>query len=326
MAVYPGSAAGDANLHIAVNNLSTTLNGMLGPTGDNTSGSGILVASTVGFPTEGFITIDAEAIHYTGISGNHFTGFTRGADGTTGVSHTNGADVFHNDLAAHHNDMKNEIEAVETDLVAAYGGIPGSTNIQTALSYLLGVSVPTGVTLPFAGSSTPTGWLLCDGSAVSQTTYANLFSTIGTTWNTGGEGAGNFRLPDMRRRVPVGSGGSGSGTLGNSLGNTGGEETHTLITSEMPGHTHTQNAHSHGTSDPGHAHSTTFLSASCGGGPHAQVYSVTNNEDGTQTPSTSSSTTGVSILANTATNNTTGGDGAHNNIQPSAIFNWIIKH
>lgn len=55
---------------------------------------------------------------------------------------------------------------------------------------------PSGSVVMFAGSGVPSGWLVCDGSVVSQTTYANLYSAIGTTYNTGGEGAGNFRLPN----------------------------------------------------------------------------------------------------------------------------------
>ena len=97
------------------------------------------------------------------------------------------------------------------------------------------VGIPTGSTIDFAGSVVPAGFLLCDGSIVSQTTYSNLFSVIGTFWNTGGEGAGNFRLPDFRRKVAVGSGGTGTGTLGNTVGNTGGAEDVTV----------SQNSHEH---------------------------------------------------------------------------------
>lgn len=65
--------------------------------------------------------------------------------------------------------------------------------------------VPAGVTLPFAGASVPTGWLLCNGSAVSRTAYSRLFSAIGTTWG-GGDGSTTFNLPDMREAAPVGAG------------------------------------------------------------------------------------------------------------------------
>lgn len=118
MANYPTSVSTDANIYVAVNNGSTTLNGALTASGDNTGGTGILVASAAGFPTTGFITIDSEAISYTNISGgNKFTGTTRGVDGTTATSHTNGASVGHDVMAAHHNVLKEEIKAMESDLI-----------------------------------------------------------------------------------------------------------------------------------------------------------------------------------------------------------------
>lgn len=63
--------------------------------------------------------------------------------------------------------------------------------------------VPSGAVMPYAGSAAPEGWLLCDGSAVSRTTYAKLFAAIGTTYGTG-DGSKTFTLPDMRGRVPAG--------------------------------------------------------------------------------------------------------------------------
>lgn len=59
--------------------------------------------------------------------------------------------------------------------------------------------LPPGIVIPYAGASIPPGWLLCDGSAVSRTTYANLFSFIGTAWGNG-DGSTTFHLPDLRGR------------------------------------------------------------------------------------------------------------------------------
>ena len=66
-----------------------------------------------------------------------------------------------------------------------------------------------GIIQMFAGATPPSGWLICDGSAVSRTTYATLFAAIGTTWGTG-DGSTTFNLPDLRGRAPIGAG-TGSG-------------------------------------------------------------------------------------------------------------------
>lgn len=74
----------------------------------------------------------------------------------------------------------------------------------------LGGFLPPGIILPYGGSSAPTGFLSCDGSAVSRTTYARLFAAISTTWGVG-DGSTTFNLPDLRETVPVGTGTRGSG-------------------------------------------------------------------------------------------------------------------
>jgi len=66
-----------------------------------------------------------------------------------------------------------------------------------------GAVVPAGVVQMYAGTSAPTGWLVCQGQAVSRTTYAALFAVIGTTWGTG-DGSTTFNLPDTQRRFPWG--------------------------------------------------------------------------------------------------------------------------
>ena len=68
-------------------------------------------------------------------------------------------------------------------------------------------NVPTGIIIPFAGSSIPAGFLLCNGAAVSRTTYAKLFNVIGTTWGAG-DGSTTFKLPDARGRFPEGANGN----------------------------------------------------------------------------------------------------------------------
>jgi microcystin-dependent protein len=95
-----------------------------------------------------------------------------------------------------------------------------------------GDTIPPGLVSPFAGSSAPTGWLACNGATVSRTTYANLFSAIGTTYGAG-DGSTTFGLPNLQGAFPLGSSGS------YALGATGGEATHLLTIAEVPAHTHT---------------------------------------------------------------------------------------
>lgn len=99
-----------------------------------------------------------------------------------------------------------------------------------------GDSSPVGTVTMFAGSSAPTGWLLCNGAAVSRTTYATLFDAIGTTYGSG-DGSTTFNLPNLQGRVPLGASSS------YALGSTGGATTaatsdHTLTADEIPAHTH----------------------------------------------------------------------------------------
>jgi microcystin-dependent protein len=153
------------------------------------------------------------------------------------------------------------------------------------------VGTPAGSLIPFAGSTAPNGYLLCDGTAVSRTTYAALFAAVGTTWGIG-DGSTTFNLPNLARRTLVGSGGTGTGTLGNTLGSTGGAETHTLATSEIPAHTHTYTE------------------------PDAPT--ATGASGAPTTTEIQTRTAGVAT-------GSTGGGGAHNNMQPSAVVKWLIK-
>jgi microcystin-dependent protein len=83
--------------------------------------------------------------------------------------------------------------------------------------------VPAGSIIMYGGSTPPNGWLLCDGSAVSRTTYAALLGAIGATYGAG-DGLATFNLPDLRQRFPLGMASSGTGS---TLGGTGGAIDHT---------------------------------------------------------------------------------------------------
>ncbi|MDP6740065.1 MAG: phage tail protein [Planctomycetota bacterium] len=77
------------------------------------------------------------------------------------------------------------------------------TKLSSAMTAFAGQLAPIGTLLPYAGSSAPTGWAMCDGNAVSRTTYSTLYTALGTTWGTG-DGSTTFNLPDLRGRMLAG--------------------------------------------------------------------------------------------------------------------------
>lgn len=189
-----------------------------------------------------------------------------------------------------------------------------TSSIQAQLNALAALgSVPTGAISDFAGTAPPSGWLVCDGSAISRSTYSALFSAIGITWGSG-DGSTTFNIPALSRRASVGSGGSGTGVLGNAVGNLGGSETITLSSAQMPSHTHTATV-----TDPLHNH--TERVAQAGGGTPLGVQSVSFNGVNVA----SALTTGNVATGITVANANTGGGGSHDNIQPSAVVLKIIK-
>jgi microcystin-dependent protein len=115
----------------------------------------------------------------------------------------------------------------------AYKEAPGSSKmneqVRDNLNYLKAM-MPAGVILPYGGATAPTQFLLCDGSAVSRSTYADLYAAIGVAYGVG-DGSSTFNLPNYRGRTFLGAG-TGAGLTARTLAATGGSETKNLA------HTH----------------------------------------------------------------------------------------
>ncbi|SFV00848.1 phage tail protein [Bradyrhizobium arachidis] len=174
--------------------------------------------------------------------------------------------------------------------------------------------IPAGALMPYAGGAAPTGWLLCNGQSLLRTDYPSLFVAIGSTY--GAADGTHFTLPDMRGRIPAGVDG-GANRLTSSffgataaLGATGGYESHTLTTAQLASHSHANTLN-----DLGHVHSGALNTGAFFGSPGGAT-----NVAGNATTNTGSSTTGITI-----TNASAGGGGAHNNVQPTIVLNYIIK-
>jgi microcystin-dependent protein len=156
----------------------------------------------------------------------------------------------------------------------------------------------------FAGNFAPTGWALCNGQLLPISQNTALFSLLGTTY--GGDGKSTFGLPNLQGSAPMAAG-QGPGLSFRSLGEVGGEQSVTLLTTEMPSHTHTAQADAGG---GGNAVPTSnSWGASGGRGRPAAPYAPSSNSN------VAMSQTGTSLA---------GGSLPHNNMQPYLCMTFII--
>ena len=166
-------------------------------------------------------------------------------------------------------------------------------------------SSPTGGVMQFAGATAPIGWLVCNGASLLRATYPALFAAIGTTW--GAVDGTHFTLPDLRGRTPIGVG-TGTGLTARTLGATTGTETHLLTGAESGTsvHNHLQDPHQHSQvfGNGAGAVSTAQLVA------NLAIYGANVNSNTTATNQPTAAASAAS---------------AHNNMQPSAAVNFIIK-
>ena len=201
----------------------------------------------------------------------------------------------------------------------------GATQVAAGNHAHADYSTPPGAIHAYGGASAPSGYLLCNGAAVSRTTYAALFSAIGTNYGVG-DGSTTFNVPNLQGRVPVGY--SSADAEFNVRGETGGAKTHTLASNEIPAHVHqvdppnstttTNGSHTHSYNDQ---YRGTTLSDNA---DDRNVASSTLNDAARTTGSGGSHTHTLDIPA--FNSDSSGGGAAHNNLQPYLVVNYIIKH
>ena len=174
--------------------------------------------------------------------------------------------------------------------------LDGAVTAAKLDSAAISVLMPTGSSMSFAGAAAPTGYLLCDGAAIARQAGGSntaLFTLLGITYGAG-DGATTYNIPDLRGRVIAGHGGTLLSGAADAIGATNAHstKTHTLSIAEIPAHTHG---------------GLINVDADGGDGGSGTTYDyVITNGPGTISGST-------------------GGGGAHNNVQPTFILNYIIK-
>lgn len=210
-------------------------------------------------------------------------------------------------------------------------------------------STPPGVIFPYAATAAPSGYLLCDGSAVSRATYAALFAVISTTYGSG-DGSTTFNVPDARGRMIAGYAASGGHADVSTIGNSEGS----AASARRPKHPHTNGVsisgapgvgtlalpnHAHSITDPGHVHATLPLLAS---GNHVSAVAAVAAQDGdteTGEPNSGTATTGISVgnptslpavtgapsIGSLAIGGTVGASGTATDSPAYLVLNYIIK-
>jgi microcystin-dependent protein len=241
---------------------------------------------------------------------------------------------FSNGTAANATEVNANFSAVksfvETALVQADGSVKAGTAAidngaitQAKLdSGVLNLLSPVGAIIQYGGATAPTGWLICDGTEKSITTYQTLYNILTATGSvfpygantngSGGAGSTHFRLPNLAGRIPVGI--DAAQTEFDVLGETGGAKSVTLTEAQSG-----LRSHSHGTTENNHSHVAGDFGliniSTTAGGTTMWKYQTTSNPstDGAKTNLTINSVAGASATD------------AHTNLQPYIVLNYIIK-
>lgn len=234
--------------------------------------------------------------------------------------------------SAKYNAFVNDLQScLNTPRSIEMGGT-GATSAGAALSNLGARAALVGEVIAYAGTTAPTGWLMCYGQAVSRSTYSALFSVIGTRFGSG-NGSTTFNLPDLRGRTIAGkddmggtsanrlTGQTNGGVDGSTLGATGGNETQTLTISQMPSHNHGGSTALGGN----HSHTESYNRKQSGTGG-GEVEWAERPLLGRPTNSNEQvDHTGGVAVSHSHGISSQGGGNPHNNVQPTIILNYLIK-
>lgn len=308
-----------AYMPLVANNAATRLAASIG-TADTTISVMAGTGSSFPSPSAGnwfpvtIVTVTdlLEIAHCTARSGDVLT-VTRAQEGTSAKAFTAGDRVELRLTSGVLDSMSGDISGVRSDVTALQGSISSLSSQLTALASLL----PSGFgPLPWSLSTEPSGWIFADGRVLtSATPYAALRAAyIADGFPHGQDGSGNPKVPDMRGVVPAGRDNMGGTAAGRLSGATAlsaflGQENVTLTLAQIP-------SHNHGVTDPGHAHSTYVRLGQSYSGLLYQAGGSADNA--TYFATVGAATTGISIQNN-------GGGGAHSNVQPTRVLNYIIK-
>ena len=231
-------------------------------------------------------------------------------------------------------------------------GNEGTTNIMGNLKVFgtitAAVDPDIGTIKLHPSNSIPSGWLICDGAAISRVTYAPLFGVVGTTFGVG-DGSTTFNIPNLKGRFVVGR---DSGQVEfDTMGETGGAKTVTLTTTELPAHSHTvgtlanaaESAHTHSVSattggiSASHTHQVGRDFDGAAGSARFTVHSAGTSGAGGLSPTdfpsvdhthSFSTTSGAGSSHNHTISGSTASAGtgsAFSNLPPYMVLNFIIK-
>lgn len=225
--------------------------------------------------------------------------------------------------------------AVASDEFAAYK-TQATNSLNSSVNSL--VLVPVGAIVPFAGTTVPANWMVCEGQVLLRSSYTALFAAIGTTWGSGTTPSTSFTIPDLRGRTVVGvDNGAQRVAAASFVGQAAGADKVNLLITHMPAHNHVVDPAVATTSSSGsHRHqisANVVLQKAQTGYPDEDIYGNGYNQTPAYAfpaddPDRWTSTDGahthtVDIPATTTT--MVGGGGGHDNMPPYAAIRWIIR-